>query len=157
MSSIDDIKKEYFYKFDNFPKEKPSAISYMNFAMFDIHVSRYKLQEKMAIINKTIEEGKIKDNKILEQCTKQLNNMKATIDDIYKKKKEDINMSFSFLYPMERKYDFYAEKPEAFETFKRIATSIIKENIDKLIKYEKIFILFNDICIDLIKKLNINN
>ena len=94
MSSIDDIKKEYFYKFDNFPKEKPSAISYMNFAMFDIHVSRYKLQEKMAIINKTIEEGKIKDNKILEQCTKQLNNMKATIDDIYKKKKRRYKYEF---------------------------------------------------------------
>ena len=66
-------------------------------------------------------------------------------------------MSFSFLYPMERKYDFYEEKPEAFETFKKVASSIIKENIEKLIKYEKIIILYNDICIDLYKKLNVNN
>ncbi len=156
MSSIDRIRRDYHDKFD-YPEEKPSILNLMNFTTFDIHISSYKLEQKMEDIDKIIKEGKIKDTKIIEQCTKQLNNMKATIDDIYKKKKEDINMSFSFLYPMERKYDFYAEKPEAFETFKRIATSIIKEKIDKLIKYEKIFILFNDICIDLIKKLNINN
>ena len=51
----------------------------------------------------------------------------------------------------------FKERPEDLDTFKRIARSIINDIIEKLIKYEKIFILNNDVLIDIKKKLNINN
>ena len=156
MSSIDRIRRDYHDKFD-YPEKKPSILNLMNFTTFDIHISSYKLEQKMEDIDKIIKEGKIKDTKIIEQCTKQLNNMKATIKDILKKIKEDEETSGIILYDMEMKYDYYSETTEALDTFKRIASSILKENVEKLIRYEKIFLLYNDFFIDLNKQLNIKH
>ena len=71
MSIIDDIKSEY-KDIDTYPKERISVINLMNFARFQIRISSYKLEQKMADINKIIKDGKIKDTKLIEQCTKQL-------------------------------------------------------------------------------------
>ena len=56
---------------------------------------------------------------------------------------------------MQLKYDYYLEKPEALETYYKIVNSIIKENAEKLIKYEKIFLIYNENFLEINKKLNI--
>ena len=154
MSSIDRIKSDYIDKFD-YLKNKTSTLNLMNFSTFEIHISSYKLEQKMEDLENKIKEGKIKDAKIIEQCTEQLNNMKVTIKDIFKKIKEDEQTSNHILYNMELKYDDYSEVPEALDIFKRISSSILKENVEKLIKYEKIFLLYNEFLIDINKQLNI--
>ena len=53
------------------------------------------------------------------------------------------------------KYDYYLEKPEALETYNKIVNSIIKENAEKLIKYEKIYLIYNENFLEINKKLNI--
>ena len=151
--TIDDIRNDYTDKFDFFD-ETPSIVNMMNIACFEIRISRYKLEQKIENIYKVIKEGTIKDTKVIEKYTKQLDEIKASINAIYKKKKEDEEFSDEFLYMMGKKFK---ERPEDLDTFKRIARSIINDIIEKLIKYEKIFILNNDVLIDIKKKLNINN
>ena len=151
--TIDDIRNDYTDKFD-FVHETPSIVNLMNISLFEIRISRYKLEQKIAKIYKVIKEGTIKDKKIIEQCTKQLNDIKTSIDDTYKKKKEDEEFSREYLYMMGKKF---VERPEDLDTFKRIASSIINNIIEKLVKYEKVFILNNEFLIDINKKLNINN
>lgn len=57
---------------------------------------------------------------------------------------------------MKRKDEYYRSKPEALDAY-RIGNSIIKENVEKFIKYEKIFILYDERLIQTNKLLNINN
>jgi hypothetical protein len=80
--------------------------------------------------------------------------MKASIDEIEKAILEDENTN-DVLYDMQLKYDYYLEKPEALETYNKIVNSIIKENAEKLIKYEKIYLIYNENFLEINKKLNI--
>jgi hypothetical protein len=80
--------------------------------------------------------------------------MKASIDEIEKTILEDENTN-DVLYDMQLKYDYYLEKPEALETYYKIVNSIIKENAEKLIKYEKIYLIYNENFLEINKKLNI--
>ena len=80
--------------------------------------------------------------------------MKASIDEIEKTILEDENTN-DVLYDMQLKYDYYLEKPEALETYIKIVNSIIKENAEKLIRYEKIFLIYNENFLEINKKLNI--
>ena len=57
---------------------------------------------------------------------------------------------------MELKHSRYLGNPEALETYNRIVNSIIKENAEKLIHFEKIFLIYNESFLDINKKLNIN-
>lgn len=157
MSTIDVIRRGYKDKVDEYPKEKPSIINLSNFAMFRIRISSYKLEQKMVDINTILKEGKIKDTNVIEECKKNLKNMKIIMDDIFKKMKEDKDISERVLFNMELKYEYYLARPEALDTYKRIANSIIKENVEKLVKYEKIFLIYNEKFIEMIKKLNNNN
>ena len=152
--TIDDIRKYYKFKYDDSSTEKPSLLNRMNFALFRIHTDPYKLGEKIEKANKIIKEGKIKDSKIVEECLKQINDMKASIDEIEKTILEDENTN-DVLYDMQLKYDYYLEKPEALETYIKIVNSIIKENAEKLIRYEKIFLIYNENFLEINKKLNI--
>ena len=154
VETIDDIRKYYKFKYDDSSTEKPSLLNRMNFALFRIHTAPYKLEEKIEKANKIIKEGKIKDSKIVEECLKQINDMKASIDEIEKAILEDENTN-DVLYDMQLKYDYYLEKPEALETYYKIVNSIIKENAEKLIKYEKIFLIYNENFLEINKKLNI--
>ena len=56
---------------------------------------------------------------------------------------------------MQKKYDYYLEKPEALETYYSIVNSIIRENPEKLIRFEKIYLIYNEIFLEINKKLNI--
>ena len=154
VETIDDIRKYYIFKYDDSSTEKPSLLNRMNFALFRIHTDPYKLEEKIEKANKIIKEGKIKDSKIVEECLKQINDMKASIDKIEKAILEDENTN-DVLYDMQLKYDYYLEKPEALETYNKIVNSIIKENAEKLIKYEKIYLIYNENFLEINKKLNI--
>ena len=78
--TIDDIRKYYKFKYDDSSTEKPSLLNRMNFALFRIHTDPYKLEEKIEKANKIIKEGKIKDSKIVEECLKQINDMKASCE-----------------------------------------------------------------------------
>ena len=89
VETIDDIRKYYKFKYDDSSTEKPSLLNRMNFALFRIHTDPYKLEEKIEKANKIIKEGKIKDSKIVEECLKQINDMKASIDEIEKTILED--------------------------------------------------------------------
>ena len=158
MSTIDEIRKYYRDKFDaKNPKEEPLFINLINFGLLDIHMSDYKFEKKMEDINRIINEGKIQDTKLIEECSKQLRDMKVSIDDILKKRKEDEDLSELVLFHMQSKYKYYLKRPEALDTYQKVANSIIKENVEKLIKYEKIFLLYNEKLIDISKQLKINN
>ena len=104
VETIDDIRKYYIFKYDDSSREKPSLLNRMNFALFRIHTDPYKLEEKIEKANKIIKEGKIKDSKIVEECLKQINDMKASIDEIEKAILEDENTN-DVLYDMQLKYD----------------------------------------------------
>jgi hypothetical protein len=155
IETIDDIKKYYKFKYDDSGIETPSTLNRMNFALFRIHTDPYKLGEKIEKANKIIKEGKIKDSKIIEECSKQINNMKASIDKIEKTIHDDEYTS-DLLFDMEWKYDNYLGKPEALETYNKIVNSIIRENAEKLINFEKIYLIYNENFLEINKKLNIN-
>ena len=156
MKTIDDIKKNYDFKYDDSSKEKSSVLNLMNFANFRIHTDPYKLEEKIENANKIIKEGKIKDSKIIEECLKQISDMKASIDKIKTIIHEDEETSDNILFNMEMKYGYYLGKPEALETYYKIVSSIFKENAEKLIRFEKIFLNYNEYFLEINKKLNIN-
>ena len=82
IETIDDIRIWYKFKYDESLSEWPSLLNRMNFASFRIHTDPYKLEEKIENANKIIREGKIRDNKIAEECLNQINDMKASIDKI---------------------------------------------------------------------------
>ena len=155
IETIDDIKKYYKFKYDDSGIETPSTLNRMNFALFRIHTDPYKLGEKIEKANKIIKEGKIKDSKIIEECSKQINDMKASIEKIEKTIHDDEYTS-DLLFDMEWKYDNYLGKPEALETYNKIVNSIIRENAEKLIHFEKIYLIYNENFLEINKKLNIN-
>ena len=106
--TIDDIRNDYTDKFDFFD-ETPSIVNMMNIACFEIRISRYKLEQKIENIYKVIKEGTIKDTKVIEKYTKQLDEIKASINAIYKKKKEDEEFSDEFLYMMGKKFIYFID------------------------------------------------
>ena len=153
---IDSIRNAYTVNVDDEPDELPGVINLMNFANFQLRISSYKLEQKMEDLNKCIKEGKIKDTKLIEEYTKLLNEMKITIDDIFKKMKEDRDASEEILYDKELGYEYNNIIPQDVESYKKLANSIIKENVEKLIKYEKIIILYSEKFIDINKQINSN-
>jgi len=54
---------------------------------------------------------------------------------------------------MELKHSRYLGNPEALETYNRIVNSIIKENAEKLIHFEKIFLIYNENFLDIKQKI----
>lgn len=158
MSSIDEIKESYKVKFDaNNPKEDPGLINITNFGKLLLHMNRYKFEKRIEDINLIIKGGKIKDTKLIDECTKQINEIKNSLNDILKKFKEDEDLSDHILFYMQRNYDYYLNRPEALDTYQRIGNSLLEENVAKFIKYEKIFIVYNEKLNDINKQLNINN
>ena len=156
MEIIDDIKKCYTFKYEDFSKDSPSLINLMNFTLFEIDTKPYKFEEKIENLKNIIKEGKNKDIKVIEECSKQLKYIKVAIDEIMKKVNECKDSSEEMLNDLYSKYDYYLEKPEALETFNRIVNSIINENAKTLIKFVKKLLNYNDSLLDINKKLNIN-
>ena len=156
METIDDIKKCYTFKYEDFSKDSPSLINLMNFTLFEIDTKPYKFEEKIENLKNIIKEGKNKDIKVIEECSKQLKYIKVAIDEIMKKVNECKDSSEEMLNDLYSKYDYYLEKPEALETFNRIVNSIINENAKTLIKFVKKLLNYNDSLLDINKKLNIN-
>ena len=128
----------------------------MNFTLFEIDTKPYKFEEKIENLKNIIKEGKNKDIKVIEECSKQLKYIKVAIDEIMKKVNECKDSSEEMLNDLYSKYDYYLEKPEALETFNRIVNSIINENAKTLIKFVKKLLNYNDSLLDINKKLNIN-
>jgi hypothetical protein len=158
MSTIDEIRGLYKDKFDaNNPKQDPSIINLMNFAEFEYRIEKYKFEKRIEDINIAIKEAKNQDTNIIEECAKQLNDIKLSIDNILKQMKEDKDLSGSVLFYMKLKYDYYQSSPEGLEAYQSVGNSMLKENVEKLIKYEKIFIIYNEKLIDINKQLKVNN
>ena len=158
MSKIDKIRGDYKDYFDaNDPKEEPGIINITNFGRLAINFDRYKFTTRIENINKIIKEGKIKDTTLIDACKKQLNDINISLEDIRKKIKEDEQLTDDVLFDMQRRYDYYQSIPEAFETYQRIGNALIKENVEKFIKYEKIFIIYDEQLMNIYKLLKINN
>ena len=158
MSTIDEIRGLYKDKFDvNNPKQDPSIINLLNFGQLELRIKKYKFEKRIKETNMAIKEAKSQDTNIIEECAKQLNDIKLSIDDILKKMKEDKELSGTVLFYMKLKYDYYLSSPEGLEAYQSVGNSMLKENVEKLIKYEKIFILYNEKLIDINKKLKVNN
>ena len=158
MSIIDKIRGLYKDKFNaNDPKDDPSIINLMNFVEFEYRIEKYKFEQRIEDINTAIKKAKNQDANIIEECAKQLNDIKYSIDDILKKMKEDKELSGTVLFYMKIKYNYYLSSPEGSEAYQSVGNSMLKENVEKLIKYEKIFILYNEKLIDINKKLKVNN
>lgn len=156
MSSIDKIRSGYITKHEDFPDITLSQLNIYNYSIFKDHANQYKLEGKIENINKIINNGEIKDIKLIEECKTELENIKKNMDNILKTVDEDMRTSWSSIYHLGEKYENYDEIPEAQDIYKKISISMIKENVEKLIKFEKKFLLFNDSLIDLSKKININ-
>ena len=158
MSTIDEIRGLYKDKFDaTNPKQDPSIINLTNFGQLELRIKRYKFEKRIEDTNKAIKEAKNQDTNIIEECAKQLNDIKLSIDNILKQMKEDKDLSGSVLFYMKLKYDYYLSSPEGLEAYQSVGNSMLKENVEKLIKYEKIFILYNEKLIDINKELKVNN
>lgn len=158
MTTIDSIKEAYHYDYLSLtPKTKPSTVNGMNNAEFLNRLCSYKVGLKMKNIYKFINEGKINDKKLEEECIKELNDIGKGKDDIIKKMDEDFEFSQEVLYEMDWSYEFYSANSEKLETYDKIVNEIIKGNVEKYIKYEKVFILYSDKLNDINKKLNIIN
>ena len=156
MSTIDEIRKGYIVNLEKYPNISPSQLNLCNFSNFELHIEKYKLEQKIENITKIINKGNIKDKKLIEECKIKLKNIKMKMDNILKIVNEDQNTSWEIIFNLGLKYENYDEIPEAKDIYKKISISLIKENVEKLIKFEKNFILFNDSLIELNKKLNIN-
>ena len=158
MSTIDEIRGLYKNKFDaNNPKQDPSIINLLNFGQLELRIEKYKFEKRIEDTNMAIKEAKNQDTNIIEESAKQLNVIKLSIDDILKKMKEDKELSGTVLFYIKLKYDYYLSSPEGLEAYQSVGNSMLKENVEKLIKYEKIFILYNEKLIDINKKLKVNN
>ena len=57
---------------------------------------------------------------------------------------------------MQLKYNYYLGKPEALETYNKIVNRIIKENAEKIFRFEIIFLIYNENFLEINKKFNIN-
>lgn len=156
MSTIDEIREGYVINLEEKPNLRPSILIIYNNENFKVHIEKYRLEQKIENITKTINDGDIKDTKLIEEYKDKLKDIKIKIDDILKTVKEEHKTSWGAIYDLGTKYGGYNEIPEAKDIYKKISASMIKEYVDKLIKSEKKIILFNDSLIELSKKLNIN-
>lgn len=156
MSTIDEIREGYVINLEEKPNLSPSTLTIYNNENFKVHIEKYRLEQKIENITKTINDGDIKDTKLIEEYKDKLKDIKIKIDDILKTVKEEHKTSWGAIYDLGTKYGGYNEIPEAKDIYKKISASMIKEYVDKLIKSEKKIILFNDSLIELSKKLNIN-
>ena len=158
MFKIDEIKGNYKDYFDaNNPKEQPGIINIINFGRLSIHLDRYKFATRIDNINRIIKEGKIQDMRLIDACKKQINEINVSLEDIRKKIKEDEKLTDDVLFHMQRNYDYYKRTPEALKTYQRIGNALIKENVEKLVKYEKLFIIYDEQLMNIYKQLKINN
>lgn len=156
MSNIDEIRSGYKIKHEDFPNISLSQLNIYNYSIFETYTEKYKLKEKIEDTNKIINDGKIKDIKLIKECKTELDNIKKDMDNILKTVNEDQHTSWGVIYDLGEKYKNNDEIPEAEDIYKKISIAMIKENVEKLIKFEKKFILLNDSLIELNKKLNIN-
>ena len=156
MSTIDEIREGYVINLEEKPNLSPSLLIIYNNENFQIHIKKFRLEQKIENMTKTINDGDIKDTKLFEEYKDKLKDIKMKIDDILKTVQEELETSWGEIYDLGMKYGGYNEIPEAKDIYKKISASMIKEYVDKLIKSEKKIILFNDSLIELSKKLNIN-
>lgn len=154
MSTIDEIRKGYKINLKADPDSNPNVVICYNFDNFKVHIEKYKLEQKIENITKTINDGDIKDKKLFEEYKDKLKDIKMKIDDILKTVKEEYDISWKIIFDL--RMASCNKIPEAEDIKKKIIASIIKEYIEKLIKAEKKLILYNDSLIELNDKLNLN-
>ena len=85
MSTIDEIRKGYIINLKADPYySSPNMLIISNFSNFKAHIKKYKLEQKIENITKTINDGDIKDKKLFEEYKDKLKDIKMKIDDILK-------------------------------------------------------------------------
>lgn len=156
MSTIDEIREGYVINLEEKPNLSPSILINYNFENFKVHIEKFRLEQKIENITKTINDCDIKDKELIEEYKDKLKNIKMKIDNILKTIKEEQDYSWEIIFDFGLKFNNCEEIPEAKDIYKKISTSMIKEYVEKLIKSEKKLISFNDSLIELNNKLNIN-
>ena len=156
MSTIDEIREGYVINLEEIPDLDPYRLIIHNYVNFRDHIAKFKLEQKIENITKTINDGDIKDKKLIEEYKDKLKDIKMKIDDIIKTTEEEYKTSWEVIFDLGMDFDNCNKIPEAEDIYKKISNSILNECAEKFIKSEKKLILFNDSLIELSNKLNIN-
>ena len=120
-------------------------------------IDEYNFKERINKINQTIKSGKTKIHKdILNSFSNKLKEISDNLDkNRTKLLSENCSISIT-LKSLKISYEKNQDNLEALNIYKKITKEILDEEVDKFIKYEKLLLNYNDIIIDISKKLSLN-
>lgn len=156
--TLEKIKNAYKFEIDlsNCIGE-PIIINHSLFGGLICSIDEYNFKERINKINQTIKSGKTKIHKdILNSFSNKLKEISDNLDKNRTKLLSE-NSSISItLKSLKISYEKNQDNLEALNIYKKITKEILDEEVDKFIKYEKLLLNYNDIIIDISKKLSLN-
>jgi len=156
--NIDELKEGYHYTIDPLNSNNNAYIAYaLNFGHFIVKFKEYyRFEEKIKEIKHIIlKKGDKIPKNILDSYEAILNDISDGSQQIYKKVDSYYNENVSIIWEISRGYERNRDKPGAVDIYLKIGKEIIDQEVNTLIHYEKILILFNDKIITL--KQNLSN
>ena len=144
--SIDEIKKKYEYKIDpyNFIDTAYIVYALLN-GRFALQFESYKFDEKIEEIKKMINNKRDKiDKTTLESFEKTLKDISNLCEEVNKKLELDCDEISPIISGISMDYERNTDKPGAVDIYLKISKEMIDMEVYKYIKYERIFVLYNE-------------
>ena len=153
--TIDSIKNKYKYTIDYTHYEnQPDNILYGFFGTISYSQEHYHFSEKIAMIKAELQRN-VLDKSKLEEYKKEIEDLEGIITETSEKADGENNYYINTMYYLELQYKRYENDSEINDMYKKLIKGLIDESATKNIKFEKLFILYNDKLKDLLNKLNI--
>ena len=120
-------------------------------------IDKYNFKEKIINLIEIIRNNNTKKDKaLLKSYEEKLVEIADSINKIMKKIQEEYRSMGTILYNLTNSCKDNIDKLNVLNTYKRICTEILDKEAEKYIKYEKIFLTFNDDIMDINNKLNLD-
>ena len=153
--TIDSIKNKYKYTIDYTHYEKQADnILFVFFGNILYSKEHYHFSEKIAMIKAELQRN-VLDKSKLEEYKKEIEDLEGIITEKSVKVDDENNYYLNTRYYFEFQYKRYENDNEINDKYKKLIKGLIDESATKNIKFEKLFILYNDKLKDLLNKLNI--
>ena len=156
--TLDEIKDTYKYEIDISDNLKTvNRINDFFIVKFEINFEKYNFEERILKLTETLEKRKNKIDK--ETLVLYENNLKD-IKEITQKTIKELNDEYRHisrkLYSFTVKCEENLDKLGMLDVYNKLGKEMLDKEAEKYIRYEKLFLSFNDIIIDINNKLNSN-
>ena len=157
--TAEEIKNRYKYEIDISDDWKTGHRIYdLFFGKFGVSIDKYNFKEKIINLIEIIRNNNTKKDKaLLKSYEEKLVEIADSINKIMEKIKEEYRSMGTILYNLTNSCKDNIDKLNVLNTYKRICTEILDKEAEKYIKYEKIFLTFNDDIMDINNKLNLDS